>query len=134
VCIQPSKLIRDVADTTYLSINTTESYAGIEFCTGGAYGSHSDVTGTGEKSSKNEIEVCKWGAGVAGSAQQSKLSGLTLYSAKNNLKKRTYSKPWMPKMALGITEQTYKSKSRLKPAAVKNTYYQGCVKHELAKK
>lgn len=84
--------------------------------------------------SKNEIEVCKWGAGVAGSAQQSKLSGVTLYSAKSNLKKRTYSKPWMPKMALGITEQTYKSKSRLKPAAVKNTYYQGCVKHELAKK
>ena len=37
-------------------------------------------------------------------------------------------------MALGITEQTYKSKSRLKPAAVKNNYYQGCVKHELAHK
>lgn len=84
--------------------------------------------------SKNEIELCKWGAGVASSAQQSKLSGVTLYSAKNNLKKRTYSKPWMPKMALGITEQTYTSKSRLKPGAVKSTYYQGCVKHELAKK
>ncbi|VVP14211.1 hypothetical protein PS850_03527 [Pseudomonas fluorescens] len=83
--------------------------------------------------SKNESEVCKWGAGVAGSAQHSKLSGVTLYSAKNNLKKRKYSKPWMPKMALGITEQTYKSRSRLKPAAVKSTYYEGCVKHELAK-
>ena len=83
---------------------------------------------------KNEIEVCKWGAGVAASAQQSKLSGVTLNSAKNNLKKRTYSKPWMPKMALGITEQTYKSKSRLEPAAVKNTYYQGCVKHKKEKK
>ncbi|URM27056.1 hypothetical protein LLY42_24870 [Pseudomonas frederiksbergensis] len=83
---------------------------------------------------KNELEICKWGAGVAGTAQQSKLSGTTLYSARNNLKKRKFSKPWMPKMALGITEQTYKSKSKLQPSVVKKTYYDGCIKHELARK
>lgn len=84
--------------------------------------------------STNQLEICKWGAGVAGNAQQSKLSGATLYSARNNLKKRKFSKSWMPKMALGITEQTYKSKSRLQPSVVKKTYYDGCIKHELARK
>jgi DNA-binding phage protein len=84
--------------------------------------------------SKHDLEVCKWGAGMAGIAQQSKLSGTTLYSARKKLQMRTFSKPWMRKMALGITEQTYKSPSRLKPAAVKQTYYDGCVQHELARK
>lgn len=36
--------------------------------------------------------------------------------------------------ALGITEQTYDSASRLKPAAVKQTYYEQCVRHELARR
>ena len=84
--------------------------------------------------SKHDLEVCKWGAGMAGTAQQSKLSGTTLYSARKKLQVRTFSKRWMRKMALGITEQTYKSPSRLKPAAVKQTYYDGCVQHELARK
>ena len=83
---------------------------------------------------KNELEMCRWGASVAGTAQQSKLSGTTLYSARKNLKRQKFSKPWMPKMALGITEQTYKSNSRLRPSVVKETYYDGCIKHELARK
>jgi hypothetical protein len=84
--------------------------------------------------SKNDLEVCKWGAGMAAAAQQSKLSGTTLYSARKKLQGRTFSKPWMRKMAVGITEQTYQSPSRLKPAAVKKTYYDGCVQHDLARK
>lgn len=84
--------------------------------------------------SKNDQQVCKWGAGVAAAAQQSKLSGTTLYSARKKLQSHPYSKPWMRKMALGITEQTYKSPSRLKPAAVKQTYYEGCIQHDLARK
>ena len=84
--------------------------------------------------SKNDRQVCRWGAGVAGAAQQSKLSGTTLYSARKKLKVRKYSQPWMGKMALGITEQTYKSRSRLKPAAVRQTYYDGCIQHDLARK
>lgn len=84
--------------------------------------------------SKNDVQVCKWGSGVAGAAQQSKLSGTTLYSARKKLQSRKYAQPWMRKMALGITEQTYKSPSRLKPAAVKQTYYEGCIQHDLARK
>ncbi|MNQ68333.1 hypothetical protein D3C85_828840 [compost metagenome] len=84
--------------------------------------------------STNQLEICKWGSVVAGNAQQSKLSGTTLYSVRNKLKKHRYSKPWMPKMAAGITEQTYKSNSRLQPSAVKKSYYDGCIKHELARK
>lgn len=84
--------------------------------------------------SKNDLQVCKWGAEVAGAAQQSKLSGTTLYSARKKLQARKFSQPWMRKMALGITEQTYKSRSRLKPAAVKQTYHDGCIQHDLARK
>jgi hypothetical protein len=84
--------------------------------------------------SKNDLQVCKWGAGVASAAQQSKLSGTTLYSARKKLHTRKFSQPWMRKMALGITEQTYNSPSRLRPAAVKQTYYEGCVQHDLARK
>jgi hypothetical protein len=84
--------------------------------------------------SKNDLQVCKWGAGVAQAAQQSKLSGTTLYSARKKLQGKHYSKPWMRKMAVGITEQTYKSRSRLKPLAVRQTYYDGCIQHDLARK
>jgi hypothetical protein len=84
--------------------------------------------------SKNDLQVCKWGAGIAGAAQQSKLSGTTIYSARKKLRGHKFAKPWMSKMALGITEQTYKSPSRLKPAAIKQTYYEGCIQHDLARK
>lgn len=36
--------------------------------------------------------------------------------------------------AMGITEQTYNSQSRLKPAAIKQTYYEQCVSHALARR
>ncbi len=84
--------------------------------------------------SKNDLQVCKWGATMAGEAQQSKLNGTTLYSARKKLQARKFSQAWMRKMAVGITEQTYKSPSRLKSAAVKQTYYDGCIKHDLARK
>lgn len=84
--------------------------------------------------SKQDVQVCKWGASMAGIAQQSKLSGKTLYSLRRKLQAQNFSQPWMRKMALGITEQTYKSPSRLKPAAVKQTYYDGCIQHDLARR
>jgi hypothetical protein len=84
--------------------------------------------------SKHDLQVCKWGAGVAQTAQQSKLSGTTLYSARKKLQARKYTQPWMRKMAIGITEQTYKSPSRLRPSAVRQTYYDGCIQHDLARK
>nr|WP_133750693.1 hypothetical protein [Pseudomonas sp. LP_7_YM] len=84
--------------------------------------------------SKNDLHVCKWGALVAQAAQESKLSGTTLYSARKKFQTRKFAQPWMQKMAVGITEQTYKSPSRLKPAAVKQIYYDGCIQHDLARK
>lgn len=79
---------------------------------------------------RKQVEMCRWGAEVARSAQQSKLSGTSLWRVRENLKVRKYREPWMPKMALGITEQTYASRSRLQPASVKKTYYDGCIRHE----
>jgi hypothetical protein len=36
--------------------------------------------------------------------------------------------------AMGITEQTYNSASRLKPSDIKQTYYEQCIRHELAQR
>ena len=72
------------------------------------------------------------GNGRGGAAIQT--VGDHAHSARKKLQSRTFSKPWMRKMALGITEQTYKSPSKLKPAAVRQTYYEGCVQHDLARK
>lgn len=83
--------------------------------------------------SKQQVEMCRWGSDIARSAQHSKLSGTTLWRARENLKARKYPRAWMPKMALGITEQTYASRSRLQPASVKKTYYDGCIRHEQAR-
>jgi hypothetical protein len=83
--------------------------------------------------SKKEVQMCAWGADVARSAQKSKLSGTTLWRARQSLKSRKFSEPWMPKMAHGITEQTYASRSRLSPGSVKKAYYDGCVHHELSR-
>lgn len=91
----------------------------------------SAVTAVQAKSlDRKQVEMCRWGADIARSAQQSKLSGTTLWRARENLKVRKYREPWMPKMALGITEQTYASRSRLQPGSVKKTYYDGCIRHE----
>jgi hypothetical protein len=35
---------------------------------------------------------------------------------------------------MGITEQTYDSPARIKPAAVKQSFYDDCVKYKLARK
>jgi hypothetical protein len=81
---------------------------------------------------QTQAEMCRWGSGVARDAQLSKLSGKTLYSTRKRVQERTYPRSWMKKMAVGITEQTFASRSRVKPDLVKQTYYQGCVRHEMA--
>lgn len=83
---------------------------------------------------QNQQSVCRWGADIAAGAQASKLSGVSLYGARKKLQARKFPRPWMRMTALGITEQTYDSASRLKPAAVKQTYYEQCVRHELARR
>ncbi len=87
-------------------------------------------TASARNLNRHDVEMCRWGADIARQAQQSKLSGVTLYSARRKLERRHFSQPWMRKMALGITEQTYHSRSRLRPASVKQAYYQGCIHHE----
>jgi hypothetical protein len=84
--------------------------------------------------SERERSVCSFGAGIAGAAQASKLSGVSLYGARRKLQDRKFPRPGMRMMALGITEQTYSSASRMKPADVRQTYYQGCARHELAQR
>jgi len=78
--------------------------------------------------------ACTWGSDIAAGAQQSKLSGISLYGARKQLQVRKFQQPWMRMTAMGITEQTYNSSSKLKPAAVKQTYYEQCVRHELAQR
>jgi hypothetical protein len=82
--------------------------------------------------SKSDRFVCSWGAGIAGGAQAQKLSGVSLYGARRKLQYRKFQQSWMRMMAMGITEQTYNSASRLKPEGVARTYHEECVKHELA--
>ncbi|RMQ42290.1 hypothetical protein ALQ04_01140 [Pseudomonas cichorii] len=84
--------------------------------------------------SKSNRSICTWGSGIAAGAQESKLSGMSLYGARKKLQARKFPQPWMRMTAMGITEQTYRSSSRLKPAAIKQTYYEQCVKHELARR
>ena len=83
---------------------------------------------------KNDRFVCSWGSEIAAGAQQSKLSGVTLYAARKRLQSRKFPKPWMRMTAMGITEQTYNSRSRLKPAAIKRTYFEQCVQHATARR
>jgi hypothetical protein len=84
--------------------------------------------------SQNERQVCGWGAQIAAEAQQAKLSGVTLYATRKKLQVRKFAKPWMRMTAFGITEQTYNSRSRLKPAAISQTYYEQCAQHAVAKR
>ncbi|WP_397447985.1 hypothetical protein [Pseudomonas sp. NA-150] len=83
---------------------------------------------------EGELYMCSWGSGIAGGAQASKLSGITRYSARTRLQAHKFPKQWMRVMALRISEQTYDSESRLKPEGVKQVYYDGCIKHELARR
>lgn len=84
--------------------------------------------------SKGHRFACAWGSDIAAGAQQSKLAGISLYGARKRLQVRRFQQPWMRMTAMGITEQTYDSPSKLKPAAVKQTYYEQCVRHELAQR
>jgi len=82
----------------------------------------------------NDRYVCSWGAGTAARAQELKLSGVSLYAARQKLHTYKFSKPWMHMMAMGITEQTYDSHSRMKPAALRESFYEECVRYKLARK
>ena len=84
--------------------------------------------------SQNDRQTCGWGSQIAAEAQQAKLSGVTLYATRKKLQVRRFAKPWMRMTAMGITEQTYNSRSQLKPAAIKKTYYEQCVQHSLARR
>ncbi|WP_339547706.1 hypothetical protein [Pseudomonas sp. RA_35y_Pfl2_P32] len=80
----------------------------------------------------NDRYVCSWGAGTAARAQELKLSGVSLYAARQKIKTYRFNKSWMRMMALGITEQTYDSPSRFKPAAVRESFYKDCVRYKVA--
>ncbi|WP_166362888.1 hypothetical protein [Pseudomonas akapageensis] len=80
----------------------------------------------------NDRYMCDWGAGTAARAQELKLSGVSLYAARQKIQATRFSKGWMRMMALGITEQTYDSPSRFKPAAVRQSFYEECVRYKLA--
>ncbi|WP_043301184.1 hypothetical protein [Pseudomonas sp. M47T1] len=78
--------------------------------------------------------LCSWGAGTAARAQELKLSGVSLYAARQKIQTIKFSRGWMRMMAMGITEQTYDSASRAKPAVVHDTFYDGCIHYTLARK
>ena len=78
--------------------------------------------------------MCSWGAGTAARAQELKLSGVSRYAAGQKIQILKFSKSWMRSMALGITEQTFDSTSRAKPAVVRDTFYDGCIHYRLARK
>ncbi|NUU39157.1 hypothetical protein [Pseudomonas sp. C2B4] len=82
----------------------------------------------------NDRYVCSWGAGTAARAQELKLSGVSLYAARQKIQAYKFAKTWMRMMALGITEQTYDSPTRIKPAAVRASFYDDCVRYKLARK
>ncbi len=78
--------------------------------------------------------MCSWGAGTAAKAQELKLAGVSRYAAAAKVQTIKFSKSWMRPLALGITEQTFDSTSRAKPAVVRDTFYEGCIHYRLAHK
>jgi hypothetical protein len=82
----------------------------------------------------NDQYMCSWGAGTAARAQELKLSGVSLYAARQKIQVYKFAKTWMRMMALGITEQTYDSPSRFKPTTVRQSFYEDCVRYKLARK
>lgn len=78
--------------------------------------------------------MCSWGAGTAARAQELKLSGVSLYAARQKIQSYKFNKSWMRMMAMGITEQTYDSHSRLKPEVIRQSFYQECVRYKLARR
>ncbi|MDE1166513.1 MAG: hypothetical protein PW845_14295 [Pseudomonas sp.] len=92
------------------------------------------VSAEGKELVAGDRYMCSWGAGTAARAQELKLSGVSLYAARQKIQAYKFDKHWMRMMAMGITEQTYDSASRAKPATVRQTFYEGCVKYKLARK
>lgn len=88
----------------------------------------------GKELKANDRYMCSWGAGTAARAQELKLAGVSLYAARQKIQAYKFSKGWMRMMALGITEQTYDSSSRLKPEAIRRGFYEDCVKYKLARR
>jgi hypothetical protein len=82
----------------------------------------------------NDRYMCSWGAGTAARAQELKLSGVSLYAARQKLQAYPFTKSWMRMLAMGITEQTYDSQSHFKPEAIRKSFYEDCVKYKLARK
>jgi glucan biosynthesis protein len=82
----------------------------------------------------NDRYMCSWGAGTAARAQELKLAGVSLYAARQKIRGYRFDKSWMRMMAMGITEQTYDSPSRLKPAALRKSFYDDCLRYKLARK
>lgn len=82
----------------------------------------------------NDRYMCSWGAGTAARAQELKLSGVSLYAARQKLKSYQFKKSWMHMMAMGITEQTYDSRSRVRPEVIRQSFYQDCLRYKLARK
>ncbi|MHC8305596.1 hypothetical protein [Pseudomonas sp. PB3P13] len=83
---------------------------------------------------ENDRYMCSWGAGTAARAQELKLAGVSLYAARQKIQAYKFNKAWMRMMAMGITEQTYDSPSRLKPAALRKSFYDDCLRYKLARK
>ena len=83
---------------------------------------------------ENDRYMCSWGAGTAARAQELKLAGVSLYAARQKIQAYKFNKAWMRMMAMGITEQTYDSPSRIKPAALRQSFYDDCVRYKLARK
>lgn len=97
------------------------------------------VAGLADSAQARELKpadtyMCSWGAGTAARAQELKLSGVSLYAARQKIQAYKFSKSWMRMMAMGITEQTYDSPTRMKPAAVRQSFYDDCLKYKLARK
>ncbi len=88
----------------------------------------------GKELKSNDRFMCDWGAGTAARAQQLKLAGVSLYAARQKIQTYRFNKDWMRMMALGITEQTYDSKSWLKPEAIRRSFYEDCLKYKLARR
>ncbi len=83
---------------------------------------------------QQDRQVCAWGAQVAANAQQAKLSRVNLYTQRKRLQNQKFPKSWMRMTAMGITEQTYNSRSRLPPAEIRKTYYDQCAQHSKSSK
>ena len=78
--------------------------------------------------------MCSWGAGTAARAQELKLSGVSLYAARQKIQTIKFNKSWMRMMAMGITEQTYDSPTRMKPEALRRSFNEDCLRYKVARK